>query len=232
VSLKKDNHRSLARVRKELGEERFALVNTMLAKGESVTYVARMIQHEWKAVKRIKEDSLRRQLIRHRDKYLVHASYVEALPLEQKNQIIEKLENHVSALDEMHWLILEHKKRIQLARNKEDKLQFPFQWLGKDIEVMMNLLEKFATHQFNLGLIEYAPQALARKGVQVAVGVQAPGAPGQTTTVQVEVSSVVDEALRIIDGHYENVTRKEEALVQALPDAQPPIEPEARPVRD
>lgn len=192
----------LGKLKKALGHERFNAICNLLAKGDSTTKIARVIQQDWEEYTHVTEPSLIRQLNRIRPA-LMHnsAMIVAALPEEDRLQLVAKLEGSVDVLAELEWIVKEQKARIVMSRAREEKLNLAFHGLTKDISLYRELLLTLAAHQFNIGVLDYSEQVLRMKnGSKMKVAVDDDGKIKEVT-----LEDVVSEAQQVLEGVFINM---------------------------
>lgn len=141
---------------KELGEERYFVVENHLRAGKGPSEVAQMIQKEWGEFSDVAEKTLIQQLNRFRWEILASPEIIakqdRALRLPKSIAYKEQ----IAVLSEMERLAMLQKARVDMAFEQEKKVKMLMKGTSQEVLTMMSLLKDIQKQRFDLGLDLYS----------------------------------------------------------------------------
>lgn len=147
----KDKYKRL----RDLGDERYAVIENQLRSGINPTAVTRLIQQGWGELTEISEKTLMQQLNRFRWEMLASPEIIaktdRALALPKS--LAYKQQLHVLA--EMERLAMLQKRRIDTAVALEEKKKNQAKQTTSEIITLMGMLKDIQKARFDLGLDRY-----------------------------------------------------------------------------
>lgn len=182
-----------------LGPEKAAVVDGLLARGESMPLVAKRIQEEWGLFPEMQRKTLEMRLYRYHLNIIKPRMIAQQakLPPQKTEAVAEKLQERIDLLKDMADLIETQKKRVKFGAEQEETNKRLMREFHKDITALGNLYAQYLEMNMELGIIpRVSPKA---PGVQVNVNTFASeGKFVQQVKVADSIQRMTLEALQLL----------------------------------
>ncbi len=190
MALKFEGDKKHMRLTQGLGAEKLGIVTNMLASGKELVQIARMIQGEWGLMQDSTEKSLGMLLSRYRDSVPNAATTMMDGTL-----IVTASLERVNVVHELAHLIAQQKGRLAEMLMAEKSLKSKHDSsLGREIELMKNLLLDMQKIQFDLGVDAYKGPVFSN-GKVISANVTTPDG----TNVSLTIGEDMREAMDVIE---------------------------------
>lgn len=141
-----------------LGPERMSTIEYRLLRGDGPTAVARLIQDEWKEYTDVKEATLIKQLVRYTESELANqmALHKDEPDSEKRQELITKLDEQLSVVDEMAALVKVQKDRLEKGLKFEKKMPTLSSHVNTEVRLLKDTLKDLAHVQLETGILHRA----------------------------------------------------------------------------
>jgi hypothetical protein len=156
----------------DLGPERVAALNNYLLT-ESHTYeqIMLILRTEWKVFAEVKDDALRRQLVRYKNDFILPKQAEIAAKLTQ-NQHVQKLvrvasqlQASVDVLKEMEWAVQVQLRRVRKLKKLEKvNKNSIYKEMDDNLYLLMHQLTQLGKLQMDVGILKKVPKKIQLSG--------------------------------------------------------------------
>lgn len=145
-----------------LGEEKVAVVDSMLYRGTAAKHVAEHIQNKWMLCTDVKTDSLAKQLVRYRREYI--DANAEAANIRLNSKVgHQEVMNRVEQFDVMGKLadiVSVQSKRVDKLLKREESMPTLLNQVRQEMKELRETIKLYADLALETGLMRRAPKAV------------------------------------------------------------------------